>query len=220
MQDNENLHYLQDTLRELLPKANLVPTPLPLVPDIQLYLLKEIWPKEQIDGPVLNAIMEAPPYWTFCWASGQALAYWLLANSEMVRGKTVLDVGSGSGVVAIAAAKAGAQRVIACDIDENARAAISANTALNGVEVELAEDLYACIDQADVLTAADILYDPDNMPLVEVFRQVEKVLLADSRVPNLNPDGYRQIDTISATTWPDLSELNYLNRVRLFLGAE
>jgi len=220
VQGNENLKVLQEKLRRLLPKANLVPTVLPLVPSIQLHLLEEIWPQEQIDGPVLNAIMEAPPYWTFCWASGQALAYWLLANPSAVAGKTVLDVGSGSGVVAIAAAQAGAKRVIACDIDADARLVVSANAALNQVQVELVEDLQLCLGEADVLTAADILYDAENMPLLEVFRQVSTVLLADSRVPNLNPEGYQQIDTITATTWPDLSELSHLNTVRLFLSAK
>lgn len=220
MQGNENLKGLQEKLCALLPKAKLVPTALPLVPSIQLYLLEEIWPQEQIEAPVLNAIMEAPPYWTFCWASGQALAYWLLANPGTVAGKTVVDVGSGSGVVAIAAAQAGAKRVIACDIDADARLVARANAALNQVHVEVAEDLQQCLAEADVLTAADILYDPDNMPLLEVFRQVAKVLLADSRVPNLNPEGYAQVATLTATTWPDLSELSHLNTVRLFLSAE
>lgn len=217
MQDSKDLQVLHGMLRELLPKANLIPTVLPLVPSIQLYLLEELWPREQIDGPTLNALMEAPPYWTFCWASGQALALWLLENPEYVRGKTVVDVGSGSGVVAIAAAKAGARRIIACDTDEFARTAVRLNAAVNEVQLELVDDLQDCLEEAEVITAADILYDPDNMPLLDVFRQASTVLLADSRVPNLNPDGYEQIATIRATTWPDLSELTHLNRVRLFL---
>src|SRR5690625_6023621 len=66
-----SLDELHNTLRGLLPKANLVPTALPLVPSISLYLLDDLWPREQIEAPVINALMADPPYWTFCWASGQ-----------------------------------------------------------------------------------------------------------------------------------------------------
>lgn len=219
MQGLLTLDELHNTLRKLLPKANLVTTSLPLVPSISLYLLEELWPREEIDAPVINALMEEPPYWTFCWASGQALAWWLLENPQYVQGKTVVDVGSGSGVVAIAAAKAGAKRAIACDIDFNALSVAQANAVANGVEIELASSLAACIEQADVITAADILYDPENMPLLDLFRGAETVLLADSRVPNLNPTGYHRLGTVKAVTWPDLSELEHLNTVRLFASG-
>lgn len=219
MQGLLTLDELHNTLRSLLPKANLVPTVLPLVPSIRLYLLKETWPREQVEAPVINALMADPPYWTFCWASGQGLAWWLLENPHVVRGKTIVDVGSGSGVVAIAAAKAGAKRAIACDIDPNALSVAKHNAELNGVEITLASSLAECIEEADVITAADILYDPDNMPLLELFRGAELVLLADSRVPNLNPKGYQRLGTVKAVTWPDLSELEHLNTVRLFAAG-
>lgn len=219
MQGLLTLEDLHNTLRKLLPKANLVATSLPLVPSISLYLLEELWPREEIDAPVINALMEEPPYWTFCWASGQALAWWLLENPQYVQGKTVVDVGTGSGVVAIAAAKAGAKRAIACDIDVNALSIAQVNAAANGVKIELASSLAACIEQADVITAADILYDPENMPLLDLFRGAETVLLADSRVPNLNPAGYHRLGTVKAVTWPDLSELEHLNTVRLFASG-
>ncbi len=219
MQGLLTLDDLLQALRRLLPKANLVPTPLPLIPTLQLYLLEELWPRERIDAPVINALMEEPPYWTFCWASGQALAWWLLQHPEAVKGKTVVDVGSGSGVVAIAAKMAGAKRAIACDIDRQALSVAHINAALNGVEIELSPSLAQCIEEAELITAADILYDPENMPLLEFFRAAEAVLLADSRVPNLNPKGYRRLESVKAVTWPDLSELEHLNTVRLFAAG-
>lgn len=219
MQGLLSLDELHNTLRRLLPKANLVPTALPLVPAIRLHLLEELWPREEIDAPIINALMEEPPYWTFCWASGQGLAWWLLENPQVVKGKTVVDVGSGSGVVAIAAAMAGAKRAIACDIDTNALSVAKLNAELNGVDIELVPSLAQCIEDADVITAADILYDLDNMPLLELFRGAETVLLADSRVPNLNPKGYERLGTVKAVTWPDLSELEHLNTVRLFAAG-
>ena len=119
-------HDLQARLNRLLPDIRLLATPLPLVPEIRLWLLDELV-DERLDQEVANALMEAPPYWSLCWASGQVLARHLLADPQWVRGKTVLDVGPGSGVVAIAAALAGAARVIACDLDPDALAATAAN---------------------------------------------------------------------------------------------
>src|SRR6202035_418723 len=74
---------------------------------------------------------DAPPFWAFPWAGGQALARYVLDNPAVVRGRHVLDVASGSGLVAIAAAKAGAASVTAGDIDPDAVAAIHRNAAAN-----------------------------------------------------------------------------------------
>ena len=105
----------------------------PLTPEIRLMLADEavpIWRKTEEE---LGAIGLPPPFWAFAWAGGQALARYALDNSGLVRGKRVLDFASGSGLVAIAAAKAGAAEVAASDIDAFAIAAIEANAALNGV---------------------------------------------------------------------------------------
>src|SRR5699024_8327728 len=102
------------------------------------------------------------------------------------------------------------------------------NAGGNEVQRGLVDDLQDCLEEAEVITAADILYDPDNMPLLDVFRQASTVLFVDSRVANLNIDVYELITTIRAiscpdlsvityTTWPDLSQLTHQNRVRLFL---
>ena len=100
-----------------------------------------------------------------------------------------------------------------------ALAASEANAALNGVSVELSDDLEACLAVADRVTAADILYDRDNLPLLDRFRQAgAPVLLADSRIAGLNPPGYRLLGHWHATTWPDLGEANEFNQVRLFLS--
>ena len=196
---------LQARLNRLLPNIRLLATPLPLVPALRLWLLDELV-DERLDQEVANALMEAPPYWSLCWASGQVLARHLLAHPEWVRGKTLVDVGPGSGVVAIAAALAGARRVIACDLDPDALAATAANAALNGVQVALSDDLEACLSEADCVSAADILYDRDNLPLLE----------PDSRIPDLDPPGLTLLGTWQASTWPDLGEAGEYNRVRIF----
>src|SRR5215470_8266169 len=107
----------------------------PLVPEIQLHLATEVTPLWQATQENLTRDGTPPPFWAFAWAGGQALARYLLDNPEQVAGREVLDLGSGSGIVAIAAAKAGAARVVAAEIDRFAAAAIALNTALNGATV-------------------------------------------------------------------------------------
>jgi predicted nicotinamide N-methyase len=97
----------------------------PFVPEVTLLTAAEpfgLWDRTERD---------APPFWAFPWAGGQGLARYLLDHPETVAGRNVLDVASGSGLVAIAAAKAGARTVLASDIDENALAAIALNAAAN-----------------------------------------------------------------------------------------
>ncbi len=89
----------------------------PLVPEIALYLATEVTPIWQATEESLARFGTPPPYWAFAWAGGQALARYLLDHPDTVAGHEVLDIGSGSGIVAIAAAKAGARRVVAAEID-------------------------------------------------------------------------------------------------------
>ncbi|KEF30874.1 hypothetical protein D777_02816 [Marinobacter nitratireducens] len=190
-------------------------------PQLALYLFDP----SVLEGPLSHdeaqAVVAEPAYWSFCWASGQVLARWILENPQSVSGRTVLDFGAGSGIVAIAAAKAGAREVIACDIDLAALDAVAANAELNGVRVTLCEDWSKRPDDLDVITAADVLYDPENRPLLAQFRSsAPRVLLADSRVRNLNDDRYALQTVIEARTWPDLNEFEEFNQVRIYLAGE
>ncbi|MDF1629208.1 MAG: 50S ribosomal protein L11 methyltransferase [Alcanivoracaceae bacterium] len=207
---------LQAELRQLLPEATLRQQAPPLIPELPLWLLADIQAGQRLEASVAGALMEAPPYWSFCWASGQVLARWLLDHAEQVRGRTVVDVGPGSGVVALAAALAGAGRVIACDIDPQALLAVTMNAQALSLSVELSDDLHACLPLADLVTAADILYDRDNLPLLKAFQVAPWVLLADSRVRNLSPPGYQQAGKGSAITWPDLGESSQFNQVTVY----
>lgn len=186
-------------------------------PSIPLYLFDP----SVLEGPLSHdeaqAVVAEPAYWSFCWASGQVLAQWLLDHPETVAGRTVLDVGCGSGVVAVAAALAGAKRVIACDLDPAALAAVRANAALNGVVVDTCGDWRLRPKGIEVITAADVLYDPENRPLLGVFAQsAPEVWLADSRVRDLGDARYEHRVTVQARTWPDLNEFEEFNRVRLY----
>ena len=215
-----NLDHLQANLRRTISSGTIRPTSLPLAPEIVLYLLGDDYPRGRLPHEEMIAVMNDPAYWAFCWASGQVLARYLLDHPEEVRGKSVLDFGAGSGVVAIAAKMAGASEVIACDIDPMALDAAAANAALNRVEVTLLDDIDRLDEKVDIAIAADVLYDRDNMSwLTRLPTLADEVLVADSRVKNLPVHGYEQIDRRTATTIPDLDELEEFNDVRLYRPA-
>ncbi len=133
----------------------------PLVPEIKLHLAEEslpIWRKTEEE---LGEINLPPPYWAFAWAGGQALARYILDNPETVEVKSVLDLGSGSGMTAIAAKLAGAGPVLAADIDRIAIAALRLNADANGVEIDATADdvLASKPDRFDVVLVGDLFYE-------------------------------------------------------------
>lgn len=143
----------------------------PLVPEIKLHLAEEsvpIWQKTEEELGELNV---PPPYWAFAWAGGQALARYVLDNRELIAGKPVLDLGSGSGLSAIAAAYAGAASVLASDIDEFALAAVRLNAANNGVTVATTSaDLLAAPPQKyGAVLVGDLFYERELASRVLVF---------------------------------------------------
>ena len=132
----------------------------PLVPEISLWQASEITPIWEATEAALAEMGLPPPFWAFAWAGGQALARWLLDNPDAVAGRRVLDLGSGSGLAAIAAAKAGAAKVVANEIDAVAAAAIELNAEANGVALDiLIEDLVDGPCRWDVILAGDVCYE-------------------------------------------------------------
>lgn len=136
-----------------------------LVPEIALHLATELTTLWTVTEAWLAERAVPPPYWAFAWAGGQALARHVLDHPELVRGRAVLDFGSGSGLVAIAAAMAGARRVVAVDIDAVALRAIHANARHAGAHVaavietstrDLVDDPCAGLD---VVLAGDVCYE-------------------------------------------------------------
>jgi predicted nicotinamide N-methyase len=112
----------------------------PHVPEIRLHLAEESLPIWQKTEEELGEMNVPPPFWAFAWAGGQALARYLLDTPIEVSGKTVLDLGTGSGLTAIAAMKAGAISVLAADIDRMALASARLNAAANDVAIATTEE--------------------------------------------------------------------------------
>lgn len=133
----------------------------PLVPEIHLHLAEESLPIWQKTEEELGEMNVPPPYWAFAWAGGQALARYLLDTPGPVDGKSVVDLGSGSGLTAIAAKRTGARSVLAADIDALSCAAVRLNATLNGVEMAVTgEDLLArAPDPMDVVLVGDLFYE-------------------------------------------------------------
>jgi predicted nicotinamide N-methyase len=153
----------------------LTPRSLPLCPELRLWLLGDDVDLSTRVSELFS--IETAPYWAFCWGSGQALARFVLDHPQHVRGRVVADFGAGSGVCAIAAAKAGAKAVFAVDTDPLALRAVSENARLNGVEVHTVSSLP---DAFDVLLASDVLYELGNRERLEqVARAGCAVIVSD-----------------------------------------
>jgi predicted nicotinamide N-methyase len=135
----------------------------PLVPEVRLHLLmptSPLWHATPDEAARAGLVM---PYWAVAWPGGQALARWVLDHPSLVAGQRVLDVGSGGGIEAVAAAKAGAARVVCADVDPVAGEALMLNAALNGVELEaFTQDLLdrppGALD-AEVVLVGDVTFD-------------------------------------------------------------
>lgn len=141
-------------------RANTALMAPPHVPEIRLHLADEAHELWQRTEDELAEISLPPPFWAFAWAGGQGLARFVLDSPEIVRGQRVLDFASGSGLVAIAAALAGADRILAADIDPFCQAAVSLNCAANGVGVNFtADDLIGADSGWDIVLAGDVFYD-------------------------------------------------------------
>jgi predicted nicotinamide N-methyase len=183
----------------------------PLVPEIRLHLATEVVPLWRKTEEELEAEGVPPPYWAFAWAGGQALARYVLDHASEMRGRSVLDFGSGSGIVAIAAAMTGA-RVLAADIDEFAAAAIALNAKANGVALDIAQDDVIGRDDAwNIILVGDMCYE---RPLAERLlawlttrtRGGARVLLGDPGRSYFPKSGVEKLATFHVQTTRELED--------------
>jgi len=191
--------------------------PVPFVPELLLHQANDmhgLW--EEVKAVTGT---EPPPYWAFPWLGGQAVARFVLDRPEVVRGKRVLDLATGSGVVALAARRAGAAGVLANDIDPLAGEAVRANAAANGLDVtwECKDLLEEPPPDVDVVFAGDILYDRDTAPRVMRWLQAcaAEVYVGDPGRDYLPQQGLVQVASYEIPTTRELEGV-LVKRTRVF----
>ena len=142
-------------------RANTTLMSPPLVPEVQLHLAHEAVPLWQKTEDELGEMGLPPPFWAFAWVGGQALARYVLDQPEIVRGKRIIDLASGSGLVGIAAMQAGAAHVLAADIDRFALAALALNADVNKVTLQATSEdlLFSPPPECDVILVGDLFYE-------------------------------------------------------------
>lgn len=195
-------------------RANTRLRPVPLAPEISLLVADEAVPLWHKTEEEIGEAGLPPPFWAFAWAGGQALARHILDNADLVRGKTVLDLASGSGLVGIAAMKAGAAAVTVADIDSFACAAAILNAAENLVTITTCErDLLGADDGGawDVILAGDIFYERDTAQRAFDFlsghaARGATVLIGDPGRSYLPRDRLRRIADYSVPVTRDLED--------------
>lgn len=190
----------------------------PLIPEIRLYLASEIVPIWQMTEEEMQENGLPPPFWAFAWAGGQALSRYILDNPHVVSGKNVLDFGSGSGLIGIAAKMAGAQSVLCADIDAFAEQAIILNAAENKTPLTATtEDLVGVKNRGwQVILVGDMCYEGPLAARIEAWlrRLVSEgveVLIGDPGRTYLPKSGLEKLISYAVKTTRELEDSDVRN---------
>jgi predicted nicotinamide N-methyase len=211
---------IADPSRFIIEQTRLAPVA--FIPEIELYQADEATALWHLTEAMLDEADLPPPFWAFAWAGGQGLARHILDHPDLVRGKRVLDFASGSGLVGIAAACAGARAVEAVDIDPFAIAAISLNAAANGaaIRVRQADLIGGDAPDFDVLLAGDVFYDRGFatrlLPWFDRLSQAGVTILAGDPDRTYRPAGAttRELASYAVPVHPTLEDAA-VKRVRV-----
>jgi len=189
-----------------------------LLPELQLHLASEVCALWQMTEDEREAIGLPPPYWAFAWAGGQALARYLLDHPDQARGRGVLDLGAGSGLVAIAACLAGAATVTASDIDPYARVSIALNAEVNDVVIDAIVDDVIGADAAgwQLILVGDLFYERLTSDKLERWLRGlvaggTRVLVGDPRRTYLPRQGLDELASYQVVTSKELEDTDLRN---------
>lgn len=202
--------------------ANTRFQPVPHAPEVSLWLADEITPIWRLTEEELGEMGLPPPFWAFAWAGGQGLARWLLDHPEEVAGKRVLDFAAGSGLVGIAAMKAGAASALCADIDPFCGAAVALNAAANSVALTFtdADLLDAPPPEIEVICAGDVFYEqPMSTRVLDWLRAAAangtRVLVGDPLRTYFPKDGFDLLAEYEVPTTRELED-NAVKRTRVW----
>lgn len=189
---------LNEQVAELF-DSRLVEMPLHQL-SMSLYLLDPETQLADFDSQKIEQIWSNMPYWAFVWSSGHALAQYLLQNPNLVAGRVVADFGAGSGIVALAALLAGAQKAYAIDVDAQSLKACQLNAALNDLEISVVDSIEKA-EGIDLLLVGDVLYDPRNHDLAKGLFQGDLSFIwaesqAQTRLAHYTPEAKLEGHTI------------------------
>lgn len=186
----------------------------PHVPEIELWLADEITPIWKLTEEDLGGMGVPPPFWAFAWAGGQGVARWLLDNPDEARGREVVDFATGSGLVAIAAMKAGAAAALGADIDGFCEAAVALNAKANGVTVGFTAEnlLQSPPPDVDLICAGDVSYEKPMAKAVHAWlerahRAGTRVLLGDPNRSYFDRRGLVQLAEYRVATTRELEDM-------------
>jgi predicted nicotinamide N-methyase len=205
-------------------RANTALARAPLVPEIVLHLASEITPIWQATEAWLDQTGTEPPFWAFAWPGSQALARHVLDHPGLVAGKRVLDFAAGSGLAAIACARAGAASVEAAEIDKLAVVAIRLNAALNGAAVAaLAGDIVGAACRWDLILCGDVCYAAPLtrhiLPWLRRMAKTAEVWLADPGRAYAPREGAEPFARMVVPTTMELEDQTERKVALLRLGA-
>lgn len=185
----------------------------PHAPEIALWLADEITPIWKLTEEELGELDLPPPFWAFAWSGGQGLARWVLDNPEVFRGRTIVDFATGSGLVGVAAMKAGAASVLAADIDPFCAAAVALNARANGVELDFTQRdlLDASPPRVEVICAGDVCYEKPMTDRVMAWlararAQGSRVLIGDPHRTYFRRDGLTHLADYQVPTTRELED--------------
>lgn len=183
--------------------------------DLKFYLIEPTIETREYSPEQVDSIWSNMPYWAFAWSSGRALARYLLDNPSLVTGKTVCDFGAGSGMVALAAIKAGAKSVWACDIDPLALLSCEQNAVENNVTLSVCNDV-SQVPNLDLLVVGDVLYDPRNHKLADtLFNQSVPVIWAESEAQT-KLGAYVPVASYCAQTQPNIGGFDEHKNIHIY----
>ena len=187
-----------------------------LISDVDLRLWLMVPPVDQNFSPAqIEAIWSNMPYWAFVWSSGRALANYVLENPHLVKDKVIADFGAGSGIVALAALKAGAKQAWVVDIDQAALEACEENATLNNQTVLTAKSLVE-IEAIDLILVGDVLYDPRNHGLASIlFTQETSVIWAESQAQT-KLSQYGPVASLDSETVPNIGGFDEHKQIHIY----